>query len=151
MGAIKSSAGVAAPNAACLVNNSSTMLVAISRAISVRICCPRSLSHSLVGTTTTDALPVCLLSINNWQPAVIKLIVAIAVNVEILFSTALNHFLLYLFKSTNDFVTQIFTYFLNFINKGGLGWLFVIKTATVLLKTFPKNFIASLLNLLKIE
>jgi hypothetical protein len=109
------------------------------------------LSHSSVGTTTTDALPVCLLSISNWQPAVIKLIVAIAVNVEILFSTALNHFLLYLFTSTNDFVTQIFTYFSNFMNKDGLGWLFVIKTATVLLKTFPKNFRASLLNLFKIE
>ncbi|MEK9850153.1 MAG: hypothetical protein VW665_06560, partial [Candidatus Puniceispirillum sp.] len=92
-----------------------------------------------------------LLSINNWQPAVIKLIVAIAVNVGILFSTALNHFLLYLFKCINDFVTQIFTYFSNFMNKGGLGWLFVIKTATVLLKTFPKNFRASLLNPFKIE
>ena len=66
---VNSSLGVTAAVVDCVDRNSlaisAAISLAISRAISGRICWPRSVSHSSAGTTTTGVLPVLRLSISS--------------------------------------------------------------------------------------
>ena len=112
-GMIFSSAGVAVGMTDCIDRNSSAIPAAISlamsREISGRICLPRSVSHSSVGTTTTDVLPVLRLSSSSWQLAVVMPMTAIAAMVKNLLRTLLHHFVRILLRQVNDKTPQIFT------------------------------------------